>query len=546
MARKQQTLQSEIRLMGIPISPGVAVARACLSNDTRHARLTPVKVAEAEKDREMTRLYQAFLEAGSRLADIQKRVSTELGPAEGEIFVAQKMMVDDESLRSRMMAAIRDDAAGAEMAVMSVMDVYEARISALDNEYLRERATDVGEVKRRLLDVLAKTRPGLACEGRHNCQKGRGRIVVGTELTPSLTIELDAERLRGLVTEHGGVTSHAAILARALGIPAVSGIRGLYGMVTCGTELVVNGNTGEVIIWPAPQTVAQLRRPATGTRETTPEDPVPALRVMANISVSAEVTHAVRMRAEGVGLYRTEFEFMTAGRVLSEDEQFERYATVVKAMRGQQVYVRLLDIGGDKQASYLDLPLDANPALGFRGARLLLRHPELVNAQARAVARASAFGPIGVTYPMIVDSGQFLSLKGMFAEATRDIQTGEIRHGVMFEVPSACIDAEAIFTVADFGSIGTNDLFQYLFALDRDNELVAWDYRPEHPVFWSLIGRIAKAAADCGKPLSVCGELAGMPEYAGRLIDAGIRAVSVNPHLISEVRRTVANRRQNR
>jgi phosphotransferase system enzyme I (PtsI) len=441
-----------------------------------------------------------------------------------------------------MMAAIQDDDAGAELAVMSVMDAYEVRISALDNEYLRERATDVGEVKRRLLDVLAKTRPGLKCEGKAHCQRGRGRVVVGGELTPSLTIDLDARKLRGLVTEHGGVTSHAAILARALGIPAVSGIRGVQGLVTCGTEILVNGDTGEVILWPSPERAAKVRERTAESRDVRPVEPVPALRVMANISVVADVPHAIRMQAEGVGLYRTEFEFMAAGRELSEDEQFERYAAVVKSMKGAPVYIRLLDIGGDKNVDYLDLPAESNPALGFRGARLLLKRPELVSNQARAIARASVFGPVHIIYPMIVDVAQFLLLKDLVAEAVRPVQAGTLWHGVMFEVPSACLDAEQMFKAADFGSIGTNDLYQYLFAIDRDNEFVAWDFRPDHPVFWSLIRGVVRAAEASGKPLSVCGELAGIPEYAARLIDTGVRTVSVNSHLISSVRRTVVNR----
>ncbi len=535
--------KTEIALKGIPISPGVAIARVCLFNDSRHSRIVPGKVSPEEKEQETARLREAFAVASERLGDIQQRVSSEVGQAEGEIFVAQKMMVEDVALRSRMISAIEDEDAGAELAVMSIMDSYEVRISALDNEYLRERATDVGEVKRRLLDVLAKTRPGLKCEGKSHCQRGRGRVVVGVELTPSLTIDLDARNLRGLVTEHGGVTSHAAILARALGIPAVSGIRGVQGLVTCGTEILVNGDTGEVIIWPSPERVARMGERVAESRDTKPVDPVPSLRVMANISVAADVTHALRMNAEGVGLYRSEFEFMAAGRVLSEDEQYARYSSVVKSMKGAPVYIRLLDIGGDKQADYLELPQEANPALGFRGARLLQKRPELLNAQARAIARASALGPIHVIYPMIVDVAQFLNLRDMFLEAVRNVSAGTLRHGAMFEIPSACLDAEALFKVADFGSIGTNDLYQYLFAIDRDNERVSWDFRPDHPVFWSLIRAVAQAAAVSGKPLSVCGELAGMNEYALKLMDAGINTISVNSHLISSVRRTVVNRR---
>lgn len=531
----------EVRLKGLPISPGVSVAKACLFNESRHNRLTPVRVAEHEVEREIERLQRAVVDAGARLDGIGERVAREVGPAEAEIFVAQRMMVDDRTLHAEMIAAIRTERAGAEMAVMSILDAYEARISALDNEYLRERASDIGEIKRRLLDELAQTRPGLSCEGADHCERGRERIVVAAELTPSLTVDLDSDRLRGFVTEHGGATSHAAILARALGIPAVSGVAGVHGLVACGTEMLLNGDTGEVILWPRPETVAAFqRRLAASAAPLNAIDPVPGLCVMANISVVSEAAMARRMKAEGIGLYRTEFEFMALGRVLTEDEQFQRYAALVKAMAGDPVYIRLLDLGGDKPAPYLGISAEANPALGLRGARLLERHGDLLRTQARAIARASVLGPIHVTYPMIVDVEQFLALRSAFMAAVEGLEVGRLFHGVMLEVPAACLNADALLREADYGSIGTNDLYQYLFAIDRNNELVSGDFRLDHPVFWDILAGVVAAARRQGKPLSVCGEMAGWPEYALRMQAIGITTVSVSTRLIPVVRRTVA------
>lgn len=531
----------EVRLKGVPISPGVAVAKACLFNEARHNRLTAVLVAEHEIEGEIARLQRAIADASARLAGIRDRVAREVGPAEAEIFVAQQMMVEDRSLHAKMIATMRTERAGAEMAVMSILDDYENRIRALDNEYLRERASDIGEVKRRLLDELAQTRPGLRCEGAEHCERGRERIVVAAELTPSLTVDLDTERLRGFVTEHGGATSHAAILARALGIPAVSGVPGVHDLVACGTEVLVNGDTGEVILWPRPETVAVLqRRLAASAAPLEAIDPVPGLRVMANISVVSEAGMARRMKAEGIGLYRTEFEFMALGRVLTEEEQFQRYAALVKAMAGDPVYIRLLDLGGDKPAPYLGISAEANPALGLRGARLLARHGDLLRTQARAIARASVQGPIHVTYPMIVDVEQFVALRTAFIAAMDGLESGSLRHGVMLEVPAACLNADAILREADFGSIGTNDLYQYLFAIDRNNELVAGDFRLDHPVFWDTLAGVVAAARRQNKPLSVCGEMAGWPEYALRMRAIGITTVSVSTRLIPVVRRTLA------
>ncbi len=529
----------EVRLKGVPISPGVAVARVCLFNDSRHNVITPSLIESSDVEAQVGRLSGALGTVVALLGELKEKVAREVGAAEAEIFSAQKMMIEDPGIQSKMMAAIRDDKMGPEMAVMRVLDAYEARIKALDNQYLRERASDIGELKRRLLDVLAETRPGLQCEGRGGCSHGRGRVVVAVELTPSLTIDLEAAQIRGFVTEHGGVTSHAAILARALGIPAVSGVSGIAGMIACGTEVLVDGDAGEIILWPESATVDQARRRSVGVGSVAAEDPVPALRVMANISVAAEVVEAVGMKAEGIGLYRSEFEFMAAGRLLNEDEQVERYATVVKTMSGLPVYLRLLDIGGEKQVPGLVIPEEANPALGFRGARLLLQRPDLVATQARAIARASVFGPIHVTYPMIIDVDQFLKLKRLFEEAVVGIPAGTLRHGVMFEVPSACIEAREILRVADYGCIGTNDLFQYLLALDRNNELVAGDCRPDHAAFWALLRQMVAAAAEAGKPLSVCGEMAGWPEYVVRLAKVGITTVSVSTRLMSVVRKAM-------
>lgn len=528
---------TEIRLKGVSISPGVAVSRICLFNDSRHNVITPFLIEAADVDHQKARLRDAIATVSARLGDLRDKVAREVGQAEAEIFAAQRMMIEDSGIQAKMMAAIADDHMGPEMAVMRVLDAYEARISALDNAYLRERATDIGEIKRRLLDVLAEIQPGLQCEGQEHCARGRERIVVATELTPTLTIDLDAAHVRGFVTEHGGVTSHAAILARALGIPAVSGISGVAGMITCGTEVLVDGDAGEVILWPEASTIERARRRGAETRRLTAVAPVAGFRVLANISVAEEADEALAMEAEGVGLYRTEFEFMAAGRILNEDEQFGRYIAVVKAMNGKPVHIRLLDIGADKQAPGVLIPQETNPALGFRGARLLLQRPDLVRAQARAIARASAFGPVHVIYPMIADVEQFLSLKRMFQDATAGLKPGPLRHGVMFEVPAACIEAGSLFQVADFGSVGTNDLFQYLLALDRNNEMVSGDFKPNHVAFWTMLRHVVAAAEAAGKPLSVCGELAGWPQYVGRLMKTGIRSVSVSVRLIPAVRK---------
>ncbi|MFC1461695.1 putative PEP-binding protein, partial [Verrucomicrobiota bacterium] len=394
----------------------------------------------------------------------------------------------------------------------------------------------IGEVKRRLLDVLGNMKPSLQCDKGH-CQQGRNRIVVAEELTPALTVDIDPEQTIGFVTEHGGVNSHAAILARAMGIPAVSGLAGIRDRIGCGVELLINGERGEVVIWPTDETLStalQSERCAVGMPE--PVSPVSGFKVMANVNMTPDIEQCLKMRAEGIGLYRTEFEIIAAGRFLSEDELYERYVSVRKAMADKTVVFRLFDIGSDKTLPFMEIPKEANPSLGWRGARLLLGKTELLGTQARALARASKVGPVHVLYPMIIELEQFLELKEVFMKEISNVSYGEIRHGVMFEVPSACAQAKKLFQHVDFASIGTNDLTQYFFAVDRENERVSYDYNPDRPVFWNLLTDIADAAYEAGKSLSVCGELAGDPAYVPKLMAAGIDTVSVSARRIPEVR----------
>jgi len=528
---------SEVKLKGLPLSPGLVIARVCMFNEHRHSNLPDYKVEGSGVELEITRVQRAIELAGARLEDVRKQVSDRIGNAEAGIFVAQKMILEDKTLLEKVSDLIRNHLLNAENAVTSVLDSYESRLQEVDNEYLRERSSDFGEVKRRLLDILSDMKPSLQCSNQQHCQKGKNRIIVAEELTPSLTVDLDTGRVLGFVSERGGRNAHGAILARALGIPAVSGLSGFRQKVGCGTELLVNGDTGEVVIWPSEQTITKARvEHSKPMMLPVSASPVKGLKVMANINLASDTREALEMQAEGIGLYRTEMEIIATGKLLSEDDLYERYSSVVKAMKKLPVTFRVFDVGSDKPFPFLKIPVEQNPSLGWRGGRLLLGKKELLRNQARALARASAHGQVNVMYPMIIDLEQFLELKALFESFTRDLPEGNLKHGVMFEVPSACFDAKEILEVADFGSIGTNDLIQYLFAIDRNNEFVAYDYKPARPVLWKLIKIIAEAAAATGKPLSVCGELAGDPEHIHRISELGIDTVSVSSRLITQIR----------
>lgn len=524
-------------IKGLSLSSGIAVARTCRFNETRHSNIEIYKVEGKGLEREVARLKRAISIAVDRVEELRKETEEKIGAAEAEIFAAHRMILEDPALLSGVEGVLRRESTTAEAAVMVVLDSYEARLRQIDNDHISDRAGDFVEIKNRLLDILRNMNPVFQCVSKEHCQRGHNRIVVSGELTPGMTVELDTAHTMGFVTERGGANSHAAILARALGIPAVSGIMGVQQEISCGTEIAIDGAKGEVIIWPTEKTIARLKKAAGGKlRSPGVVEPVAGFSVMGNISMSTEIGEAVDMGAEGVGLYRTEFEFMAAGRFLDENEQYERYSKVVKGMKGKKVAFRLFDAGGDKPLPFLDIEQEDNPALGWRGSRLLLGHTDLMQTQARAIVRASAHGAVRVLYPMIIDLAQFRQLRAVFDDAAKDMDSSKVEHGVMFEVPSACLQARQLMKEADFGSIGTNDLVQYLFAVDRNNAKVAYDCYPNRNVFWKLVGDVARAAAREGKHISVCGELAGDPQYVKKLMKRGIHAVSVSARLISGAR----------
>lgn len=529
-------VMGERRLKGLALSGGIALGRVCMFNEGRHSNLPMYRVEGEGVVFEIARVERAVKIAAEQLDEIRQNVRERIGEAEAEIFVAHRMILEDRELMNSISVIIRNDGLNAEKAVTEVLDGYEKKIYEIDDDYLRERASDFGEIKRRLLDVMGNIDPMLQCNAEY-CQKGSKRVIVAHELTPSLTVDLDPEFTIGFLTEHGGVNSHAAILSRAMGIPAISGLKGIRELLGCGTEVLLNGDIGEVIINPAEKTKKDLIIEETvESVARKPVDPVNGYTVMANISFPGDIADALNEKAEGIGLYRTEFEVMAAGRFFSEHELVQKYRAVASRMTGNMVVFRMFDIGSDKNLPFMKIPKEENPSLGWRGTRLLLGKMDLFRTQARALARVSEGGTMHVMYPMIIDVEQFIKARDAFMKSVRDIPCGTIRHGVMFEVPSACLMARELFEVVDFASIGSNDLTQYLFAVDRENDLVSSDYNCDKPVFWELIRFMASAAKTAGKHLSVCGEAGGDPKLLKKFLDAGISVVSVGPRRIAAVR----------
>ncbi len=521
---------------GLPISSGIAHAAVCLYDQKKHNIPAMQIITPHDIEREKDRLASAQRQVVERLEHLREDMINRLGRAEAEIFRAQIMIIEDPFMYNQLHEEIELSKVSAETAVVTVLDRIESRFLQIEQEEFKERASDFSDIKRRFLNALGSLNPNLQCDAQGLCQKGRNRIVVAESLAPGLVLELHEQNARGFLCARGGMTSHAAIIARSLGIPVVSGIHNIHNIVRCGAEVLINGSTGEVVIYPDEQdiNIHVAERPSQVI-----VDPLMHVDVMANIRFSTDVQQVIRMKAKGIGLYRTEFEFIRAGRTLDEAEQYERYRRVMELMSDSTVYFRLLDIGGDKTYAFLDMPKEDNPHLGCRGARFLLYHPELLRIQARALAAVSRFGKVYVLYPMIVSVDQFIALKRIFEDSIKDIDIGIIYHGVMFEVPSACLQAEELMEISDFASIGTNDLIQFLFAVDRNNELVSDDYDLENPVFWDLISRVTLAAKKVDKPISICGELAGDARYIEKLLKIGLKRFSVNPRLIPDVRRSI-------
>ncbi|MBD3392700.1 MAG: phosphoenolpyruvate--protein phosphotransferase [Chitinivibrionales bacterium] len=525
---------------GLPISSGKVSAPVCLYSAETHRSVSRRSLDnDREVDREITRFRNAVAQCSEDLDRIHDQVAVDVGKSEAEIFLTQKHIMNDPAIVDAVEKDVRETRTNVEQVITDVYRRHEEKFALLDDEYLRERSTDLGEIRRRLLDNLSNTRPGFKCQGQAHCTRGKNRVIVAQELTADMMVRMNLESVLGIVTEHGGFSSHAALIARSVGVPAVSGVRGVMDAVQCGTPVLVDGDDGRVFVNPTEDTIAELTPP-----DEVESDDVcllqspPGSEVLANASILEDVRHAATVHADGIGLFRTEIQFMRANRLLSEHEQFEQYATVMRIMDGKPVTFRLIDVGGDKQLPFLRMEQEENPSLGWRGARFLLGSRDVFSTQVRALVRLSKKYPVRILFPMVIDSTQLKKLK----DGVREIIVAEggtsdnIKLGAMFEVPSACVQADTILKHVDFGSIGSNDLIQYLFAVDRNNEMVSQDYNPDHPALWEVLRNLSRAARDAGKPLSICGEMAGREQIPARLWDAGIRSLSVGPRLVPRVR----------
>ncbi len=541
----------EIMLHGIPASPGIAIGVALAVGDSDRISLEPEShpITEAEVPNEINRFTAALEKTRLQIMELQKRVQSSLQASEASIFDAHLLIVDDKVLTQEVVSEIRKKLQSANVVFCEIIRRYIAAISGVDDQYLKERASDVADVAYRILENLNGQERQLL-----DHLPGQ-RIVISRDLTPSDTALLDRENVQAFATETGSRTSHTAILARSMKIPAVVGLSGICGQIHNGDMLIIDGFLGAVILNPKQETLElyaqkeafkeqlynELQRESSLTPET-----VDGYRIQlaANIDNINNLDDILNSGAAGIGLFRTEYLFM-ANKIPTEDEQFEVYRKIASAMDGQVTIIRTLDVGGDKLSSLLNISHDPNPFLGLRSIRLCLAYPELLIPQLRAILRASAFGNIKMMFPMVTCEDELDKLMEILESVRKELRMEkkkfdeEMEVGIMIETPAAALFADHLAKKADFFSIGTNDLVQYTMAVDRGNEKVANLYRPAHPVIVMLINRIVQAAEKAGIWVSVCGEMASDPRFIPLLVGLGVQELSMSPVSLGMARRVI-------
>ena len=533
-------------LKGIAASAGVSTAKAY---KLESPVVTIVKATDVDPAAEVEKLEAALAKTVADIEGVKERAAKRLSPEELEVFDAHLMMANDPELTGQMKSMIENDVVNAEYAADEVSKQMVALFESMDNDYFRERAADVKDVTFRLkCNLLGLEIPDLSSISEPT-------IIVAHDLTPSDTAQLN-EFVKGFVTEIGGKTSHSAIMANSLEIPAVVGTGEILNQVNNGDIIGLDAIDGEVYINPDEETTAALAK-----KEVDYLEEKKALQVLinaksittdghevelaGNIGNAKDAEQVVANGGEGVGLFRTEFLYMDNDHFPTEEEQFEVYKQVLETLKGRKVVVRTLDIGGDKKLSYFTFPEEMNPFLGYRAIRLCLDRTDIFKTQLRALCRASVYGKLCIMFPMIATIDEFRTAKGIFEECKAELLaegvavSDDIQVGMMVEIPAAAVLADEFSKYADFFSIGTNDLIQYSMAADRMSQKVAYLYQPYNPAILRLINMTIKGAHKNGKWVGMCGAMAGEPYAVPILLGLGLDEFSMSATQILKARKVV-------
>ena len=536
-------------ITGIPASPGIVFGKALVLKEEKIV-LDTQKFSEDQVEAEVARFYAGREAAVEQLNSIHQRALKSLGEEKAAIFEGHLMILEDEELEEEIIDYLRSQKVNASVAASKIIDQQVEMLSEIDDEYLKERAGDIRDIGNRLIKNIL---------GMHIVDLGdiaEESILVAYDLTPSETAQLNLEKVLGFITDIGGRTSHTSIMARSLELPAIVGTNDVTARVNTGDYLILDAVNNRVYVNPTQAEIDELKTLEAKLAEEKAElaklKDLPAVtldghkvEVVANIGTIRDCEGAHRNGAEGVGLYRTEFLFMDRDQLPSEEEQFIAYKEVVEAMEGRLVVLRTMDIGGDKELPYLNLPKEMNPFLGWRAVRIALDRREILHAQLRAVLRASAFGKLAVMFPMIISVEEIRELKSVLETLKAELRAEgkafdeNIQVGVMVETPSAAVNAKFLAKEVDFFSIGTNDLTQYTLAVDRGNELISHLYNPMSPSVLGLIKQVIDASHAEGKWTGMCGELAGDERATLLLLGMGLDEFSMSAISVPHIKKLI-------
>lgn len=536
-------------ITGIPASPGIVFGKALVLKEEKIV-LDTQKISEDQVEAEVARFYAGREAAVEQLNSIHQRALKSLGEEKAAIFEGHLMILEDEELEEEIIDYLRSNKVNASVAASKIIDQQVEMLSEIDDEYLKERAGDIRDIGNRLIKNIL---------GMHIVDLGditEESILVAYDLTPSETAQLNLEKVLGFITDIGGRTSHTSIMARSLELPAIVGTNNVTAQVNTGDYLILDAVNNCVYVNPSQAEIDELKKLEAKLTEEKAElaklKDLPAVTldghkvdVVANIGTIRDCEGAHRNGAEGVGLYRTEFLFMDRDQLPSEEEQFIAYKEVVEAMEGRLVVLRTMDIGGDKELPYLNLPKEMNPFLGWRAVRIALDRREILHAQLRAVLRASAFGKLAVMFPMIISVEEIRELKSVLETLKAELRAEgkafdeNIQVGVMVETPSAAVNAKFLAKELDFFSIGTNDLTQYTLAVDRGNELISHLYNPMSPSVLGLIKQVIDASHAEGKWTGMCGELAGDERATLLLLGMGLDEFSMSAISVPRIKKLI-------
>lgn len=548
--KEERASQKTLKLVGIPVSPGVAIGKAFVLHAEDFQAIPKVKIAEDQIPKEIARFEDALTRTRADILGIRKKLSEEIGREHSDIFMAHLLVLEDRSLIEDVLSTVKEKRVNAEYAFSAVVQKYFRAFSQVDDEYLKERVADIRDIARRLIEnLIGKARNPLT-------NLTEKVIVIAHDLSPSDTALMDKQKVIAFATDIGGPTSHTAIMARSMEIPAVVGLDRVSREIMTGDSVVIDGNHGTVIVHPDFKALAayaqEERRFIELTSELDKLRNLPAetpdghrIELLANIEFPDEIRSVLAHGAAGIGLYRTEYFYMNRSDLPTEEEQYHAYRTVAEKMAPHPVVIRSLDLGGDKFLSSLEVPHEMNPFLGWRAIRFCLARVEIFKAQLRAVLRASVHGNLKAMYPMISNLTELKKANEILEECRKELRKEKIpfnpdlQVGAMIEIPSAALTSDSLAKEVDFFSIGTNDLIQYTLAVDRVNEKIAYLYEPTHPAILRLIKEVIVNGRKHHLWVGTCGEMSGDPYIAVLLMGLGIDQISISPLLLPKIKKAI-------